>query len=87
MNVVHATSGASLRSIDLRKVQSVVVQVASAKNRFFFMLRLPREYDLVGCLFSALWSGARGNKRIQDPIEGRKSCFSAHVNKLLIAES
>ncbi|KAG0418419.1 hypothetical protein HPB47_004884, partial [Ixodes persulcatus] len=47
VNVVHATSGASLRSIDLRKVQSVVVQVASAKNRFFFMLRLPREYDLV----------------------------------------
>ncbi|CAN7939038.1 unnamed protein product, partial [Ixodes hexagonus] len=45
--VVHAATGASLRSIDLRKVQSVVVQVASAKNRFFFMLRLPREYDLV----------------------------------------
>lgn len=43
----NATSGAPLRSIDFSKVQSVVFQVASSKHRHFFMLRLPKEYDLV----------------------------------------
>lgn len=47
LELANAASGALLRSIDFKKVQSVVFQVASSKSRFFFMLRVPREYDLV----------------------------------------
>lgn len=49
--VGNPNSSAPLRSIDLRNVRTVVVQVASSKNRFFFMLRMPREYDLVSTNF------------------------------------
>ncbi|KAH7962522.1 hypothetical protein HPB52_016681 [Rhipicephalus sanguineus] len=45
--LANAASGAPLRSIDLTKVQSVVIQVASSKRRHFLMIRVPKEYDLV----------------------------------------
>lgn len=44
---VQQVGGSALRRIDTKNVPSVVIHVASAKNRHYFLLRVPREYDLV----------------------------------------
>ncbi|XP_064475298.1 dual oxidase 2-like [Ornithodoros turicata] len=44
---VVRVGGTALRRIDTKNVPSVTIQVASSKKRHYFLLRVPREYDLV----------------------------------------